>query len=104
MQVCDVWLFAAGSSPATFAAKRLTPLALVLALLFMPISARAESPNGWKVVSPEIQYAAKVPDGRTFTYGYANIVHVNGRQGVLFSAYKNGSLSKRWAGAERSAS
>lgn len=64
----------------------------------VPMTAKAESPANWRVVSGEIRNSLRVPDGRTFTYGYADIVNVrDGRPGVLFSLYKPGVPVTRFA-------
>jgi hypothetical protein len=77
------------------------PLVVIAALvIFGSIStpAKAESPANWRVVSGEIRNSYRVPDGRTFTNGYANIVNVrDGRSGVLFSLYKPGVPVTRFA-------
>ena len=60
--------------------------------------AKAEAPTSWRVVSPEVRYSHRVPDGRTFQYGYANIQNVrDGRWGVLFSLYKPNAPVSRFA-------
>ncbi len=71
-------------------ATRLSIICGLAAALFLGTAAhsKADSPNGWAVVGPEHRFDKNTNDGRTFTFGFADVRHQGGAAGVLMSVYR----------------
>ena len=71
-------------------ATRLSIICGLAAALFLGTAApsKADSPSGWTVIGPEHHFDKNTNDGRTFTFGFADVRHQSGASGVLMSVYR----------------